>query len=183
VKRFACVSVLAALVLASPLLGAAKPVAVTASGGVGPLHMDASTRADVIAFAGKPEGESFGQYDRFYGRYDALGYGCPGRSATDKFGFPRCDVVFYVHVRSGKLEELYTADPRYLGPHGIHAGMANVRAAHLLHRRLPALGCQPQFFVKTATGVLAVVLGDRRVVFMVLVAHKHAAGVFDCIDS
>jgi hypothetical protein len=181
VKRSILV-LIGALVLVAPLAASSR-VLVTARGAVGPLHMDTSTRADVIAFAGKPAGHSFGQYAD-YGRYEALGYGCRGQAATNRTGFPVCRTVFYIHVRSGLLEELYTADPKYVGPHGVHAGMSNGEAARLLHKPLPWLGCQDQALLGTAaTGVLAVVQGDKRVAFLVVVAHKHASGVFDCIDS
>jgi hypothetical protein len=61
--------------------------------------------------------------------------------------------------------------------------MTNAHAAHLLEKPLPWMGCQAQDLIYTPTGLLAIVLGKQRVAFLVLVAHKHDAGVFDCIDS
>jgi hypothetical protein len=180
VKRRLAVVFIGSLVIAAPLQAAAK-VRVTARGAVGPLRMDRSTRADVIAFAGKPDAET--HLAKPYEGSEALGYGCPGRRAVNQFGEPSCKTAFYIDVRSGLLEELYTEDPRYVGPHGIHARTTNVRAAHLLEKPLPWMGCQAQDLIYTPTGLLAIVLGKQRVAFLVLVAHKHDAGVFDCIDS
>src|SRR5919206_482145 len=49
----------------------------------GPLHVDTSTRTDIVDFAGKPESERRGRYDG-YRRFDALGYDCAGKPATGR---------------------------------------------------------------------------------------------------
>ena len=41
---------------------ASRRVVVTATGRIGPLQVDRSTRAEVIAFAGQPESERHGRY-------------------------------------------------------------------------------------------------------------------------
>src|SRR6266567_2596597 len=82
---------------------ASSRILVTATGRVGPLRIDASDRADVIAFVGMPESERRGWYLPT-AHFDALGYGCRGQRATGRLGSPICQTVFYLDSRSGKLE-------------------------------------------------------------------------------
>jgi len=164
------------------------PIRISADGAVGPLHVDTSTRADIVAFAGRPESERRGKYDG-YGRYDALGYRCAGKSATDREGYPRCKTVFYVDVTSGTFEEFFTQEPRFVGPRGTRAGMSAGAAERRLHRRVPKVGCIPTLASGRSVGGLTIVFrGFRseprnRIDFLVLVSSHRAAGVFDCIDS
>lgn len=155
-------------------------------GRVGPLLLQRSTRADVIAFAGKPESEMRGRYDG-YGPYIALGYACDGRKAIDKYEFPGCGTVFYIYAQTGRLEEFYSAEPRFVGPRGIRPGMAATTAERLAHRRLPTVGCLVAWtFPAKKGGLTATFAGTGKhthIDFFVLVREPHAAGVFDCIDS
>jgi hypothetical protein len=163
-------------------------VVVSARGRVGPLHVDRSDRADVIAFAGRPESERRGRYTRPYLPYDALGYICKGKPATDKAGVPRCETVFYVDPRGGKLELFYTEDKHYVDPHGVHVGMSTPVAQSRLHRRAFS-GCYSGFRFDTKTGFLVMWLeGGRslvgnRVGFLVVHSQRRNPGVLDCIDS
>ena len=164
--------------------GPSAEIAVTAGGRVGPLRLDRSGRADIVAFAGKLESETRGRYDS-YPRFDALGYGCAGKPAVRRDGFPSCRTVYYVELRSGRFEELYTVDPRYAGPRGIRAGMAKVAAERRLRRRVPAVGCLPDIVVsgRARKSAVAIVFGRRSIEFFVLFSARRASGAFDCIDS
>src|SRR4051812_27679329 len=130
-----------------------RNVLVDARGRVGPLHVDQSDRADVIAFAGRPESERRGRYARPYLSYDALGYQCEGKPATDTVGVPRCRTVFYVDPRGGKLELLYTEERRYVDPHGVPPGVRTAVAEPRLHRHA-FNGCFSGFRFDTKTGFL-----------------------------
>jgi hypothetical protein len=165
-----------------------EKIVVSATGRIGPLHVDESNRADVISFAGRPESERRGRYGRFYRSYDALGYGCRGRPATDNAGVPRCKTVFYLDPRRGNLELLYTEDKRYADPHGVHPGMRTPVAEHRL-RRHAFNGCFSGFRFDAKSGFLVMWLyGGTAIVgndvgFLVVHSQHLNPGVFDCIDS
>jgi hypothetical protein len=170
-----------------------KSVVVTPTGQVGPLRIDRSNRAQVIAFAGRPESERRGRYSD-YPPFDALGYGCHGKTATSADGIPRCKTVFYLDVRSGKLALLITADDRYVAPRGIHIGMPTATVERLVHRRV-VVGCESDLVFTTRTGYLVIGLTGGttpgpglhlvggRVTFVVVHSQRRNPGVLDCIDS
>jgi len=146
-----------------------------------------SSRADVISFAGTPESERHGRYTDFPA-YDALGYGCKRRPATDKAGVPRCKTVFYVDSKSGKLALLYTEDERYVDLHGVHVGTRTTVATSLLRRRAFE-GCFSGFRFETKRAFLVMwlegghaLIGDH-VGFLVVHSRRFNPGVLDCIDS
>ena len=165
----------------------------TATGRIGPLRVDRSNRAQVIAFAGRPDSERRGRYSD-YPPFDALGYGCKGKPAASAQGIPLCTTVFYLDVRSGKLTLLVTSDNRYVAPHGIHTGMPTKTVERLTHRRVFS-GCESDLLFHTHTGLL--VLGftggksprsslhlvGGRLTFLVVHSERRNPGVLDCIDS
>ena len=185
---------LAAALAALTLIGCASghgsgsgPIVVSATGRIGPLRVDKSDRADVISFAGRPESEGLGRYVD-YPPFDALGYGCRAKRATNEAGIPRCKTVFYFDSRSGELELLYTEDNRYVDAHGVHAGTRTPAAERQLHRRAFE-GCFSGFRFETRTGFLVMWLeggktlkGDQ-VGFLVVHSKRLNPGVLDCIDS
>ena len=182
----------AALLAAAMLAGCGSSsvhgrTVVTATGHIGPLRVDESDRGDVISFAGKPDSERRGRYDG-YPRFDALGYGCHGKAATDPAGLPHCTTVFYLDVKRGRLALLYTEDQRYVDPHGVHVGMATRQAQRRLRRR-PFNGCFSGFGFDTKKGFLVVwLVGGKkrvgnRVGFLVVHSRHLNPGVLDCIDS
>jgi hypothetical protein len=178
-------------------------ILVTATGRVGPLNMDQSDRADVIAFTGKPESERRGWYDRT-APFDALGYGCRGKRATDHLGFPLCRTVFYLDSHSGKLELFFTTTDRYAERHGIHVGTPTAVAERALHERV-YVGCDAFLFVRTKSAFLVTQFGGGKTVrsvdviagrrqhtlhlvgghvgFLVVHSRLRNPGVLDCIDS
>ena len=184
---------LAAALAALALIGCASGhrsgsgrIVVSATGRIGPLREDESDRADVISFAGRPESERHGRYVDFP-PFDALGYGCRGKKATDEAGIPRCKTVYF-DSRSGELELLYTKDNRYVDTHGVHAGTRTPAAERQLHRRAFE-GCFSGFRFETRTGFLVMWLeggktlkGDH-VGFLVVHSKRLNPGVLDCIDS
>ena len=165
---------------------------------MGPLRVDTSDRADVIAFAGQPDSEHRGRYAPPYTPFDALGYGCHGHPATYEGGGPACETVFYLDARSGKLELFYTEDPRYSNLYGVHAGTTTAVAEGLMHR-LVIGGCFDGMRVDTTTGFLVMWFegGKNRVhphpyylyavgghvAFIVVHSRRLNPGVLDCIDS
>jgi hypothetical protein len=162
-------------------------VSITATGRIGPLHVDESDRAAVIAFAGRPESERRGHYQP-EAPFDALGYGCTGEAATSKDGVPSCKTVFYLDARTGKLALLYTEEERYVEPHGVHVGTPTEFAARRLHKQ-PFDGCYAGFRFDTRTGFLAIWLAGGKtlaadhVAFLVVHSRRLNPGVLDCIDS
>jgi hypothetical protein len=194
------VVVLAAVSLSGSASGhtsAFARVVVTAAGQIGPLHIDESGRVDVIAFAGQPEAERRGRYAS-YAPFDALGYGCDGKPATDSAGLPMCQTVFYLDTKSGRLELFYTEDAHYSNLRGVHVGTTTA-AAEALMQRLAISGCLDGLRVETKTGFLFLEFtgGNGRVHhhpyylhvvgghvgFMVVHSKRLNPGVLDCIDS
>lgn len=192
--RRARIALVAAAVAALAGCGGSQPKAhstilVTPAGKVGSLHVDRSNRADVIALLGRPDAETRGRYVN-YAPFDALGYGCKGKSATDKAGGPRCKTVFYLRARSGKLALLYAADSRF-SYRGVRPGMPVRAVEKKLHRR-PVTGCYDGYRVVTKTGFLVVWIssyGDRKGHVDFLAVHsprlgiRDNPGVLDCVDS
>jgi hypothetical protein len=151
----------------------------------------------VIAFAGQPEAERRGRYAP-YTPFDALGYGCQGKPATDSAGVPMCQTVFYLDTKSGKFELFYAKDPSYSNLRGVHVGTTTAAAETLMHR-LAISGCLAGLRVGTKTGFLFLeftgghgrvhrhpyyvhVVGGH-VGFMVVHSKRLNPGVLDCIDS
>src|SRR6185312_8074751 len=169
-------------------------VAVTAAGRIGPLHVDRSDRADVIAFAGKPESETHGRYSS-YPAFDALGYGCKGKQATGLDGVPRCETVFYLDSRSGALALLYTEDARYEFRR-VGVGVSTASAERLLAQKV-TVGCLAALGVETKTGFVVLTFGGGNIIrshprlglaggqVEALVVHSKrlSPGVLDCIDG
>jgi hypothetical protein len=169
---------------------------VTATGRIGPLHVDTSNRAAVIAFAGQPESERRGRYS-IYRPFDALGYGCKGKRVTDAQGTPRCKTIFYLDARSGRLAILYSEDARFFDPHGVHVGTPQAVAERRLHQRVVS-GCFDGLSFTTKSGFLVMwfyggklVTRRHRLSHLVgghvglIVVHsvRLNPGVLDCIDS
>lgn len=193
-RRSVAAGTLALTALTCAACASKHTVLVTPSGRVGPLRMDESGRADVIAFAGKPESERRGRYSD-YPPFDALGYGCRGRPATDRDGVPGCRTVFYLDGRTEKLAILDTSDPRYVEAHHVGVGTPTTAAEARLHMRVQ-VGCADSLVVSTRTGFLYLwFYGDRirtrpkqHVVgghVGVLIVHSRHLnpGVIDCVDS
>lgn len=112
---------------------------VRTSGQVGPLHLDRSTRADVIAWLGTPLLDVTGQFQSggsaYYPPYEALTYGCGGK----------CTSTFYVNSRTLKLVALDTISPEFVGPDGLRVGMSTAEAQRRAHRRMQG-GCFTGFY-------------------------------------
>jgi hypothetical protein len=160
---------------------------------VGPVRVDESGRADVVAFAGRPESERRGR-SVSYPPFDALGYGCRGKPAALRFGDPGCKTVFYLDARSGKLELFYTEDGRYADVHGVHVGTATATAERVLHQRV-LVACDAYLSFETRGAFLVMWFADGRsrppsrhvvgghVGFLVVHSRRRNPGVLDCIDS
>jgi hypothetical protein len=174
-------------------------IVVSATGSIGKLHVDQSDLAALIAFAGRPDAKERG---REFRPYDALGYDCGSKNSEQTFpllpypyGPPYCRTIFWIDVPSGKLENFFTSDSRYVEAHGVGIGMPTRRAERLLHRRLFA-GCEDNFYLPSATHrtltiafIGGVVRRPRRslhvvgghVFAFVLHSRLHDANVFDCL--
>jgi len=121
-----------------------QQVHVSASGQIGSLQIDQSTRADVIAFAGRPGAETRGRYAN-YAAFDALGYGCRDHAATGQSGTPECKTVYYLTARTGRLSLMFTRDPRY-SYRGVHPGTVGSVAQRSLGTHA-GVGCYTGFTV------------------------------------
>jgi hypothetical protein len=178
--------------------GAGSNITVTAEGAIGTLHVDRSTRAEVLAVAGRPDSEVQGRYSD-YPRFDALGYGCYGHPATTNDGVPTCTTVYYLDSRSGRLAIFYSSDRRYRNLFGVSVGTPTATAEKTLHRTV-YVGCLASIRIVTKSAFLTLIFdGGRprpihhpayyialiggRVGTIVVHSNKLNPGVLDCIDS
>jgi hypothetical protein len=163
---------------------------VRASGQIGPLHVDRSGEAAVIAFAGKPDATATGTAPG-YDRYRALGYGCRGKGFDAEARIVgQCQTVFFVDQRTRKLETFSTSSPQYSESHGVRIGMKQADAERLLHKRL-TVGCTTALSFASPTGSLSIDFGGgvehgtaikgAHVDAFIVHGHLRDAGVFDCL--
>jgi hypothetical protein len=104
---------------------------VVTAGDIGLLRIDISTRADVVAFAGKPDVTSPGKTPwPGVPRYLALAYGCPGPSMP---GLEACQSVYYVNTKTHRLVAFYTHSPHFHTASGIQPGMDQNAADRIAH--------------------------------------------------
>jgi hypothetical protein len=145
------------LIVVATGCGSAHGAVISQTGRIGPLRLDRSTRADVIAFAGRPDAERRGAEGIGPGAqaFRALGYDCSDKSNDDAFGLayppnghagPFCRTVFWINRRTGRLGDFYTTSPRYSESHGVRIGMKTAEAERLTHERA-YVGCGESIFV------------------------------------
>jgi hypothetical protein len=176
-------------------------IVVSAAGSIGKLHIDRSDRAAVVDLVGRPDAERHSSESGGAGLYDALGYDCGAKLKQKTFPLvsypyhpPYCRTIFWIDVKSGKLENFFTTDSRYSEAHGIRIGMATAVAERILHKRLTE-GCSTNFYLdspkdRTLTIAFTGGLADLRKSLHVTGGHVYAlvlhsrlrdAGVFDCL--
>lgn len=189
--------------LAASACGTSTPRAASAgvvgvSGRLGPLRVDVSRRAEVIAFAGRPDSERRGRSMAAAAPsalYDGLGYSCGLTTDPDAFplvaGGPLCRTVFFIDARSGRLGAFYTDDLRYRESHGVRIGMGTAKAERLLRHRLH-VGCETAIHLRSLHATLTVaftggvvrrdgtVAGGHVDAFM-LHGLRHDPGVVECL--
>lgn len=120
--------------------GRGGSVRIDPAGAIGPLRMNRSSKAQVIAWAGTPSVDAYGRYTRVNPRYEVLGYRCARGAVTKKYwtGYPvDCRTAFY--MVGGRLSFFLTYDPRFSAD-GVRVGTPEQRAERLLHRQA-ASGC------------------------------------------
>jgi hypothetical protein len=143
--------------------GSSKNVLIS-PGHIGPLRLDRSTRAEVIAFVGKPDAQRHAaEYQST--PYLALGYGCSAKQRDDAFPLletpnagrtgPSCVTVFWVNQRTGRLGDFYTSSPRYEERRGVLIGMKTAEAERLLRRRAD-VGCEENIYLGTREAPMTV---------------------------
>jgi len=155
--RLATVAGAAALLTACSS-GVATARVISVDGRIGPLRIDHSDAAAVIAFAGRPAAERRG---RIFGSraYRAFGYGCATISSDVVFpivpGGPYCRTIFYLNPRTDRLATFFTTSPRYSEDHGVHIGMRTAEVERLLHKRLYR-GCEEDIYLGSPTATLTI---------------------------
>jgi hypothetical protein len=165
---------------------------VRVTGEIGPVHVDRSDRAAVVAFAGQPDTVVSGRAPGSF-PYRALGYDCAPRmngGVQLAAHAPVCRTAFFFDGRTGKLETFYTSSRKFSEGHGVRIGMTQARAELLLHRRL-TVGCTTALYFESSTGSLSIefaggtergtAIKDARVDAFVVHGHRRDAGIFDCL--
>jgi hypothetical protein len=167
---------------------------VRATGQIGPLHVDRSDEAAVVAFAGKPDATGTGSASGGYAPYRALGYDCKGKPFAGALRIvrqlPWCRTVFFLDKPTGKLETFYTGSADYVDGHGLHVGMKQADAERRLHMQLK-VGCNAAWHFESPTGSLSIEFGGgtlngtavkgAHVDAIVVHGELRDAGVFDCL--
>ena len=133
-------------------------VTVSATGRIGPLHLDRSDRDNVIAFAGRPDAERDGEeFDSV--PYRALGYDCSEKSVPERWPLlrrgPYCRTVYFINTRKGKLGTFFTSSSDYVERHGVRVGMRSAVAERRLHKHLTA-GCEENLYLESRAAALTV---------------------------
>ena len=183
--RFIAAVLGAAVVLCAPVgaagvLGGAGTL--TVGGKVGPLQIDKSNRAAVVAFAGKPDAEV---QSITYGlsKYDALGYGCSTTSANDNFTLgndgPYCQTVFFIDTAHKTLEDFITTSSGYHLTNGIRIGTTVSAAQRLLHQRADR-SCLVVLKVDGPNALFRISFTGGKADTFVLHSTQRTAGLFNC---
>jgi hypothetical protein len=102
-----------------------------------------------------------------------------------------CRTIFWIDLKSDKLEDFYTSDPAYSVGTKIHIGTATAVAERALHARV-WLGCLEVLRAGSRTATLRIdfaggavhlpdthVIGGRADAFVVH-SRVRGSGVFDC---
>lgn len=164
------------------------------TGEIGPLRVDVSERAAVVAFAGTPDEAATGIAVGGYAPYRALGYECRPKPGVFTWqlvrGGPSCRTVFFLDRRAGKLEIFFTSSPDYSDGHGVRVGMAQAEAERRLRERL-TIGCTAPLHFDSPTGSMSISFGGgvahgtsiegAHVDAIFLHSKRRDAGVFDCL--
>ena len=149
--------VLAALLVAAGCGSSGAETVVSVDGSVGALRVDRSSRAQVIAHAGKPDADLHGRGDG--SRYEVLGYGCPRHIPPLRDYLIDCRTAYYL-VR-GRLGLFFTQEKPYSESHGVRVGMPTARAERLLHRKVYE-GCGAYLFQDSKAASLTVEFAGGR---------------------
>jgi hypothetical protein len=186
---------IAATAVASPA------VTITSAGRIGPLRLDRSDHADIVAFAGAPEVENTVFGSPGAPGAEALGYRCespfnppPLAAPTgDSNGDPFCRTVYYINLETERLGTFFTSLTSFRDGHGVRVGITTAQADR--KEGVPALsGCGSAIRIQTATAALNVDIsgggfkreGNKmltrggRVGALVLHSARHDVDVFDC---
>jgi hypothetical protein len=179
--------------IAGAAVATASPTTtVTSAGRIGPLRIDVSTRAAIVAAAGRPDAERVGTLNGSR-RYRALGYECTAAKSDLRVRWPLlargpyCRTVFFLDPRSGRLGDFFTTSSRYREAHGVRIGMPTATAERLLHRRV-YIGCEENIYLPPLTiaftgghaGQHLHLIGGHVYAFAMNGRH-HDVGVFDCL--
>jgi hypothetical protein len=155
---------------------------------MGALRTDVSTRAAIVAAAGRPESERMGTFNGSR-RYRALGYGCSLKRSGATWPLlahgPYCRTVFFLDARGGRLGTFFTTSSRYREEHGVRVGMPTATAERLLRRRV-IVGCEANIYLGNLTiafggghrGRNGHLIGGHVEAFA-LHGRKYDVGVFD----
>jgi hypothetical protein len=163
-----------AAVLAASAASAGGSGAISAAGRIGPLQIDKSTRADVVAFAGAPDAEVRERVFGF-GQYIGLGYDCQENRSDSTFTLgnsgPYCRTAYFLDINTRKLEDFVTTSASFREARGVRIGTSLADA----QRRLTVIR------VDTATAKLRVNVGGRGVDTFALHSLLRTSGLFNCM--
>jgi hypothetical protein len=178
------VLVLAALALSCAVAQAAGGDGViSASGVVGKLQIDKSTRAEVLAFAGKPDAEVNNERVFGYRSYDAVGYDCSDRQANDNFTLgnsgPYCKTMFVIDIPSHTLEDFATTTSSY-HVSGVSIG-TSVSAAQRALRTKVDRSCLVVLKTETAKAKLRIDFVGRHADAFAVHSLRRTSGLFHCM--
>jgi len=179
-KRLVLLLLVACCVPASAAVG---ENVITVGGRIGPLQIGKSGRADVIAYAGKPDAEV---HERVLGfpSYDALGYECSSKEASDNLSMgndgPFCRTIFIVDVSSHTLEDFFTSDARYRVDRGVRIGTPAATAQRLLRTKIDH-NCLAVLKLDGGAALLRVSFTGGKADAFALHSPNRTSGLFHCM--
>ena len=155
---------------------------ITVGGQIGPLQIDKSRLADVVAFAGNPDAET---RERVLGfpNYDGLGYGCSTTESASTFPLgnngPFCRTIFFIDIAHHTLEDFVTTSAAYHEKRGVRIGTSVADAQRLLHNTVDR-SCLVVLKAESGTAALRINFTGGRADTFVLHSLKRTAGLFHC---
>jgi hypothetical protein len=182
--RFLGVSlvVLVVAVLTGSAIAAGGSGMIAVTGAIGPLQIDKSNRAAVLAFSGKPDTE-VRQRVLGFPSYDALGYDCSDTESAKNFPIgnsgPYCVTIFFIDIASHSLEDFVSSSAAYHERNGVRIGTSVSDAQRLLHRQV-SRSCGVVLKVDGAKANLRVNFTNGHADTLVLHSLKRTSGLFNC---
>lgn len=175
-------------------------ITITAGGRIGPLDLDRSDKAAVVAFAGEPEVDEVDAGTDPGSGWEALGYECGAKDTLTPLVAPAgaqgpyCRTVFYLNSESGLLGTFFTSMPGVRDAHGVFTGMRTAKADRLEGKKAVG-GCSEGIFISSPSATLHVVISGGhalphaklpivkggRVGALVLHSRANDVGAFDCL--
>ena len=156
---------------------------VSVNGVIGPLQVNKSNRAAVVAFAGQPDQEIKERVLGF-GAYDALGYDCQDTetdfNVTLGNSGPYCKTAYFIDSSSHALEDFFTTSDGFRESHGVRIGTTASAAQKLTHQSV-SHRCLAVIRLQTGKASLRIGFKNGKATTFVVHSLRRTSGIFNCL--